>query len=634
MPLFTDLPWLPHRANWTELLDGVHELQPEAAFEVFQTLANSRLDFVRAGRLDKKIERYRSRLGNPGSWPVVRLALLGTSTLSHLTAGIRLGALRRGMLVEIYEGAYGQYRQELFDSNSGLHAFHPDVVCFALDAYHVAGAEGATAEAALLNMQQCWEKAKAAFQCAVVQQTILPIHTSLIGNNENLLPSSPAWITQQINHELRSRTGSCGVYLLSVDTWAALDGTAHWHDRALWNRAKQEVHPRSSYLYGDQLGRLLAALQGRSAKCLVLDLDNTLWGGVIGDDGIDGIVLGQGSAVGEAHLALQRYALQLSQRGIILAICSKNDEGNAKAPFDEHPEMLLNRTDIACFVANWTDKASNLRHIAASLNIGLDALVFVDDNPAERALIRRELPEVAVPELPEEPAEYVQTIAAAGYFEGTQITEEDRRRAEQYRANADRDDLRRSVTDMDSFLVALQMELTWDAFDQSGLSRIVQLMNKTNQFNLTTRRYKEADVISMMRDPDMVTMQLRLTDIYGDNGIIALLIAQRTREDALEIDTWLMSCRVLGRNVEEATLNVLVARARELGCTTLVGTYRPTAKNGMVADHYQRLGFTLVQRASDGSSVWRLTLAHFNPRSAPLRVLEGAKWKTPISIAS
>lgn len=632
--MFTDLPWLPLRENGSELLESAHTLQPDAAFHAFRTLANSRLDFVRAGRLDKNIARYRSHSGAPASWPVVRLALLGTSTLSHLAAGIRLGALRRGMLVEIYEGAYGQYRQELFDTQSGLHAFQPDVICFSMDAYHVAGAEGATVEGQLLNMQQCWQHAKKSFGCDIVQQTVLPVHTPLLGNNEHLLTDSPARLTQRINEELRQRAEASGVYLLSVDSWAALDGLSHWHDRVLWNRAKQEIHPRASQLFGDQLGRLLAALRGRSAKCLVLDLDNTLWGGVIGDDGMDGIVLGQGSAAGEAHLALQRYALRLSQRGIILAVCSKNDEQNALAPFESHPEMLLKRSDIACFVANWKDKATNLRSIADSLNIGLDALVFVDDNPVERALVRRELPEVAVPELPEEPADYVPVLASAGYFEAVRITDEDRKRAEQYRANAEREGLRRSVTDMTSFLEALRMELTWEPFDEPGLSRIVQLMNKTNQFNLTTRRRSETDVTAMMRDPNALTLQLRLTDTYGDNGIIALVIARRKKAEVFEIDTWLMSCRVLGRQVEEATLNILVSRALDLGCTSLLGIYRPTAKNGMVAEHYKRLGFDLVEEAEDGSSTWKLSLAAFVSRPVPMRVLEGSKWKTPISIAS
>jgi len=629
-----DLGWLPERVDWLELLDAAQKLEPEPAFKIFQALSNSRMDFVRAGKLDKAIERYRMRVGNPSSWPTVRFGLLGSSTLGHLVPGIRLGALRRGLLLDMYVGPYGLYRQELADLSSGLHRFRPDVVCFALDAQHVAGGEHASADDALANMKQCWAEARSSLGCDVIQQTVLPVVPFLMGNNENRLLQSPAMIVQQINHELRRHAEAEGVSLLSVDLWAASAGISSWHDRALWNRSKQEVHPRASNLYGDQVGRLLAALRGRSAKCLVLDLDNTLWGGVIGDDGLEGIVLGQGSAVGEAHLALQRYALQMSRRGVILAVCSKNDEGNALAPFEQHAEMLLRRKDVACFVANWKDKATNIRHIAETLNIGLDSLVFVDDNPVERALVRRELQMVAVPELPEDPAEYVACIADAGYFEGIHVTDEDRQRAELYQANAERDVLRRSTTDMGSFLDALRMELTWSSFDTQGLKRIVQLMNKTNQFNLTTRRYTEADVTELMRDRHTVTLQLRLTDVYGDNGVVALLVGHHMPDNDFAIDTWLMSCRVLGRNVEEATLNILAERVREFGCDSLIGTYLPTAKNGMVSEHYQRLGFSLMEAFENGSTTWRLPLDKFVPREAPMRVVEGEQWKTPMSIAS
>ena len=225
--------------------------------------------------------------------------------------------------------------------------------------------------------------------------------------------------------------------VLSVDSRVQMDGVREWHDPVLWHRAKQEIHPGVSHVYGDLLGRMLAASQGRSSKCLVLDLDNTLWGGAIGDDGLDGILLGQGSAVGEAYVAFQRYVRELSRRGVILAICSKNDASNALAPFERHPEMVLHRDDFACIVANWEDKASNLRHIAKTLDIGLDALVFVDDNPAERELVRQELPMVQTPELPEDPSHYVSCLSDAGYFEALSVTAEDRDHTQQYRAHAE-----------------------------------------------------------------------------------------------------------------------------------------------------------------------------------------------------
>ena len=629
-----DLAWLPELPGWSGLLEAARQKPTEEALPALQYLANSRMDFIRAGKLDKAVQRVLAQAVTKSSWPVIKLALLGSSTLSHLLPSIRLGGLRRGFLLDIYVGPYGLYRQELADPESGLATFRPDVVCFAFDAQHLAGGENASAEAAMANLRQCWALAKNTLGCrAVVQQTLLPRFPALLGNNEDRLPSSAAAIVAQVNKDIRASAALEGVNLLSVDMWAAEDGLVNWFDTSLWYQAKQEIHPRASVLYGDQIGRILAALWGRSAKCLVLDLDNTLWGGVIGDDGMDGVVLGQGSPAGEAFVAFQRYAKQMSERGVILAVCSKNDEANALEPFEKHPEMVLRRKDIACFVANWTDKATNLRAIAERLNIGLDSLVFADDNPAERRLVRAELPMVSVPELPEDPAEYARTIADAGYFEAVDLTAEDRERTELYRANAQREAARAEATDIGGFLDGLGMELYANGFDMPGLKRIAQLMNKTNQFNLTTRRYTEDDVLGMMSNEDAATLQLRLTDVHGDNGVIGLMVGYR-RGSALEIDTWLMSCRVLGRGVEDATLNLLVERAEEMGCTSLIGEYRPTAKNSMVREHYKKLGFTLIEDTGDGVTRWMLSLEGFEPRPTHMRILKGEAWTQPAFIAS
>jgi FkbH-like protein len=344
----------------------------------------------------------------------------------------------------------------------------------------------------------------------------------------------------------------------------------------------------------------------------VLDLDNTLWGGVVGDDGVEGIVLGQGDAGGEAFLDLQRFALQLSERGIILAVCSKNDEANALSPFERHPDMILKRSDIACFVANWDDKAKNIRRIAKELNIGEDSLVFVDDNPFERNLVRAETPSVAVPELPDDSAFYARTISDAGYFEAIRVTEEDRQRKGQYRDNAERSALQEQAADLPSYLRSLGMELIYKKFDKIGLQRIVQLANKTNQFNLTTRRYSEQDIVTIMTDTNAVGLQFRLIDRFGDNGMIAIVIANR-RADDVDIDAWLMSCRVLGRQVEEATLGKLVDAAKQWGAKRLIGRYIPSPKNGMVKDHYRRLGFELQEQLENGESRWSLDLEAFKP---------------------
>jgi FkbH-like protein len=625
--VYQDLDWLPERHDWACLTEAVRDCPPREALAGFRLLANSRMDFARAWRLDKMFQRYRSEHDLTPLLPGLRLAVIGSSTLSHLHAGIRLGGLRRGILVDVYEGIYGMYRQELMDASSGLHRFAPDAILLSLDSHHLTEPESSNVESILNLFRSCWSTAQQSLGCAVIQQTVLPVLPYLVGNQEYLLgnhesPGSPAAIIAKVNAQLREEAPGGNVHLLTVDTWAAQSGVFEWFDPALWYRSKQEIHPRASNLYGDQVGRILAALGGKSSKCLVLDLDNTIWGGVVGDDGVDGIVIGHGSENGEAFLAVQGYAKRLSERGVILAVCSKNDEANALRPFQERSEMILREADIACFIANWEDKAANLRRIAERLNIGLDSLVFVDDNPFERDLIRRELPMVAVPELPEDPAGYVGYLSAAGYFETLSITDEDRERSRQYRANLSREELRDGATDLQGFLRALRMKLCWSRFDLRGIKRIVQLINKTNQFNLTSRRYSEEDVRGLMLQDDVVTVQLRLLDVYGNSGVIALVIGKRNRDAELEVDTWLMSCRVLGRQVEQATLNIVAQAAREMGCSHLIGVYRPTASNGMVRTHYQNLGFSLQEMAADGITRWSCRVEELVPFAVEIEIIE------------
>ncbi len=516
------------------------------------------------------------------------------------------------------------YRQEIQDSSSGLHAFRPDIILLSIDAYHIFGAYGTSVEDAVNALREWWGIAIKSFKCTVVQQAVLPIFRPMLGNNEHRYSPSPQSFVTKLNARIRDLCDQEGVQILGIDSVAAMDGISEWHDESLWHRSKQEIHPRVAHVYGDQVARLIAAICGRPYKCLVLDLDNTLWGGVIGDDGLAGIEIGQGSAVGEAYLAFQRYAWRLSQRGIILAVCSKNDEANAIEAFERHPEMLLRREHIACFIANWNDKATNLRQIAKQLNIGVDSLVFADDNPFERNLIRQELPQVAVPELPDDPASYGACIAAAGYFEGLSITTEDEERTKLYRANVEREQLRESVTDMASYLVSLRMELRYGLFGQVDLPRIVQLINKTNQFNLTTRRYAAPEVQALLNVSTVLPLQFRLLDRFGDNGIIGLVIGKLNDDLDLDLDTWLMSCRVLGRQVEAAMLNAVVDRARRLGAVALVGTYRPTAKNAMVKDHYLRLGFEQTGNV-DGETTWRMPLENFNKADVAITMVEGSQ---------
>lgn len=586
-------------------------------------IAHHRLDFLTQLKLDRAFQKQAAAGAAAGLTPL-RLAILGSATTENLFPAIRAAGLRNGLAIEIFAPDYGQYVQAILDPTSQLHRFQPQVVLFALDGHHLLQplegiADEAEAEAALAaqveQLSGLWARARDAFGCDVVQQAALPVFPELFGPIEPFCPFAPAQAAHHLNDLLRRAARRDGVHMLNVDRLAARLGLSRWFDRVLWHKAKQEHSAMAAPFYGDHLVRVIAARLGRSRKCLVLDLDNTLWGGVIGDDGVEGITLGQGDAAGEAFLAFHGYVKALSGRGVILAVNSKNDAANALMPFQQHPDCLLKREDFAVFAANWQDKATNLRQIAAELEIGLDALVFVDDNPAERALVRRELPMVAVPELPADPAFYAQCLADAGYFDVVTFTADDRQRGQQYQANARRRELQQATTDMAAFLSGLEMVMAAAPLDGVSLPRVAQLVNKTNQFNLTTRRHGEADIARMAAQPGSLVLQFRLTDRFGDNGLCAVIIALPDGDGRLVVDSWLMSCRVLGRGVEQACLNVLVEQAGRLGYDALVGEYLPTAKNAMVKEHYPNLGF-----APDGDGRWILPVAGFTPLSHHIQV--------------
>ncbi len=563
------------------------------------------------------------------------MALLSSHTVDHLLPAVRVAGLQRRLALSLHVAPYGMYRQALLADDPALNAFAPQLVVLALDAHDAplqlplqagqAEVDAAVAER-IDELRLLWRRARERYAAQVVQQTLVPVAPPLFGSYEALVPASPRAVIERLNAAIRAAAREDGVLLLDLAWHAAAygDGLA---EPVRWHQAKQLVSPTLAPLYGEHLARIAAATAGLSRKCLVLDLDNTLWGGVIGDDGIDGIQLGQGSPSGEAFLAFQRYAAQLARRGVILAVCSKNDLHVAEAAF-AHPEMALKRSDIAAFVANWEDKAGNLRRIAGMLDIGLDSLVFVDDNPAERDIVRRELPEVAVPELPADVADYPARIAAAGYFEAVSFTSDDAERGRSYALNVERKAALNQATDMDmeGYLRGLQMVLRVSRIGAAELARATQLINKTNQFNLTTRRYTEAEVERMASDPQTIALALRLEDKFGDNGLISVVLARpdtAIEADELLIDSWLMSCRVLGREVEMAVLEVLADAAAAAGWGALVGEYRPTKRNGMVAEHYPRLGFEqrpAPANAPTDASFWRYELASRTPINHHIQV--------------
>ncbi len=412
------------------------------------------------------------------------------------------------------------------------------------------------------------------------------------------------------NLELAQAANS-GVTIFDLDYISSFFGKHEWHDNRYWYHSKHAFSLDATGLVAFEYARLIGAVKGVSKKCIVLDLDNTLWGGVIADDGIEGILLGD-TVNGEAFVDFQKYLLALKNRVVILTVCSKNEENNAKKPFLKHPDMVLKLDDISVFIANWNDKASNIREIAEILNIGLDSLVFIDDNPAERALVNSFLPMVVAPDLPEDPTEYIRTLDTGHFFETISFSDEDRSRSEYYRNNTSRKTLEKKFSNLSDFLTNLKMVGRAGNFDSFNLPRIVQLINKSNPFNLTTIRYSENDIISFMNDKNYFGRYYYLNDVFGENGLISVVILEKQPDDILYIDTWVMSCRVLSRGMEEFIADDITAIAQDLGCTTIRGKYVPTKKNNLVKELYKRLNYNLILE-NDGTTEWELNVADNQP---------------------
>ena len=552
------------------------------------------------------VDRLLGRL-QPGSLPAqrhVRLALLGTGTLELWAPALRAACYAAGIDAEVHSGAFGQCQQEILAPDSPLDALRPTAIIIALDwraiglPAEAADPEKAVAEA-VAALRALWRTCRERWGALVFQYNLEVPPWDANGSLSAILPGGRGRLLRRINLALwDAAAAEPGVHILDLEQCAAVHGKAVWSDPALWHTARQYPAPEALPALARRQAAMLRAALGLSAKCLALDLDGTLWGGVIGEDGLKGIILG-GNGIGEAYVEFQRYVQALAQRGIILAVISKNNEQDALLPFQQHPEMVLKLDDIAVFQANWQPKDENLRQAAQALNIGLESIVFVDDNPLERAWMRRQLPQVEVPELPADPALYVRTLDAQMAFEALSLTAEDRERATAYHGNIQRSALQRAATSLEEFLAALQMTVELQPFTEANLPRIVQLINKTNQFNLTTRRLTEAEVRALMATPGCYTQSMRLRDRFGDNGLTGVLIARPEGSD-LRIDLWLLSCRVMGRRVEEVMLAAVARFAQALGCRRLIGEYWPTAKNSPVRDLYDRLGFTLIHQGGTG----------------------------------
>ncbi len=558
----------------------------------------------------------------------VRIALVAASTLDHFAGVLRFWLADAGLAADIFINPFDTTAEAVLDSGSALYRWRPDVV-WLFATHRDAGPEvpadaapdviaGAVA-AAVAVRQGLWRRLHKETDCLVIDNSADIPADDPFGNLAGAAPWGRRAVLRRYNAELAAAAGP-GVALFDLDHVASLWGKRRWEDARYWFHSRHAFALDASGTAAHSAARLIAAARGLSKKCLVLDLDNTLWGGVIGDDGIAGIKLGCGED-GEAFVAFQRFIKSLQQRGVILAVCSKNDPEIAKSVFRDHPDSVLRLEDFAVFSANWDNKADNIRDIADALNIGLDAIVFVDDNPLERDIVSRNLPEVAVVDLPDDPAGFVAALGRCGWFETIALSAEDQERSRFYAENAGRASVRSNYTDMDAYLLGLEMTAIVGPADAFHLPRMSQLIGKSNQFHLTGTRYGEAELASIAARPDWFVRHVRLSDRFGDSGLIACLVLHRERA-TLHVDTWVMSCRVLGRSVEAFIANEIRSIALAQGCDRLAGRYVRSAKNGLVADLYERLGFAPAEETG-ATKTWILEL----DRAAP-------GWKTRVKAAS
>lgn len=568
-----------------------------------------------AGFVAARFDRIKARL----SVSPCRVAFLRSFTLEPAVAVLRAAAAVNGIDVHPWVGDFNTYQQEIIDPSSGLYAFEPNVIVLAVQARDAAPdlweqftdlspARADEAVDRVLGSFRSWIEAIRSRTTAhvVIHGWEVP-DLAGAGTYDAQDPGGQAARIRRINAGIvEIARAHAGVYVLDCDALVARHGRRSWHDETKWRTMRMPIAAAHLVHLAHEWLRFLHPVTGRLAKCLVVDLDNTLWGGVIGEDGMHGIRVGA-EHPGSAYRDLQRAILDLSNRGIILAVCSKNNPADAMEALEKHEGMLLRPAHFAALKFNWKDKATNLREIAEELNIGIDSLAFLDDNPAERELVRAQVPEVTVIDLPEDPALYARVLREHPVFERLALSAEDRERGKFYAQDRQRAELERSAGSLDDFYRSLKQEVEFGTVTPATLSRVAQLTQKTNQFNMTTRRCSEAEVAALAADPRWRVFWLRVRDRFGDNGIVGVVMARRAADDLWEIDNLLMSCRVIGRTVETAVLATVVEHARGAGASRLGGWFIPTKKNTPARDFYRQHGFTLVAE-EDGRQRWELDL--------------------------
>jgi FkbH-like protein len=561
----------------------------------------------------------------------IRIAVLGGTTTNEVVDLLELYLLDSGFKPVFHQSEYGRFYEDAVQDPSDLIAFKPDIVYLHTSCLNVRAAPPVHCsedqfqgyvDAELKRYQQIWKSIEQNVSAQIIQNNFETPPYAILGNLDAVSSGGEVRYFMALNLEFaRCAASDSRLLLQDIHSLSARIGTAQWFDWDRYFSYKILTTTEANVAIARSLTSLVRAIYGKSRKVLVLDLDNTLWGGVIGDDGVDKIQIGRETPVAEAYTAFQEYCLSLQRRGVLLAVCSKNYEDIAKSGF-EHPSSVLKLEHISCFKANWEPKHQNILAIAKELNLGADSFVFIDDNPAERAIVSAQISGIAVPEVGEEVSQYASIIEAGRYFEPVSMSKEDLSRTVLYEANAARASSEAQFANYGEYLDSLEMQAEIAEFKPVYLERITQLTNKTNQFNLTTRRYTRAEIEAIAADPNYIGLYGRLLDRFGDNGLVSIVLGRRQGGE-LELDLWLMSCRVLKRDMEQAMLDVLVEHARAANILILKGFYLPTKKNGMVADHYERLGFTRVSLDPEtNASAWSLDVASYAARNRHIRILE------------
>lgn len=575
-----------------------------------------------------KRKRLRRQLSADTNLQEIRIAVLGGTTTNEIVDLLELLLLDSGIRPAFYQSGYGRYYEDAVLEPHVIRKFRPDVVYVHTCWRNIqefpplrsteAEFDGYVA-AELGRFQRIWQSLRDNVGCQIIQNNFELPNNTILGNLDVVSPGGRTRFLAELNVLFARETARNSHMLLQdIHSISARMGLDHWCDAERWLSYKLATTVEGSFAIAQSLTSMARAMYGKSRKCLVLDLDNTLWGGVIGDDGPDKIQIGRETAIAEAYTAFQEYCLSLRERGILLAVCSKNNEDMAKEGF-EHPDSVLKTHHFSAFKANWQPKHENVLRIAKELNLGLDSLVFVDDSPAERAIVQAQIPGVAVPDVGREVSNYAAVIEAARYFEPVSFGEEDLSRAKLYEGNSQRVAFAMKFANYGQYLDSLEMTAEIEPFRSVYMERIVQLTNKTNQFNLTTRRYTLSQMESIAVDNQYIGLYGKLSDRFGENGLVSIVLGRKDGEK-LHLELWLMSCRVLKRDMEGAMLDSLVERARQAGIKSVYGYYFPSPKNGIVADHYEKLGFSPDSNETTGATVWSLDITLYEPRGRHIRV--------------